>query len=443
MVLFSINLSNPRFWVGTGTLLAAALAVAWVFSPGLPVMIGPWATASTKEAGREVFEHEWEPNDALANGGDGVGPVYNARSCVACHFQGGVGGGGDNAHNVRAFEVLPTANSREVKSGVVHAAAIDPKLQESDALVHQLFPVIKGSTRSNMGNCGVISVPDFDPVVFEEVNSTALFGVGWIDCIPDKAIESNRTHRMLSGAANEMRADFSDLPIGRARYLPDGRLGKLGWKAQAATLEDFVATACSNELGLGTPAKEQAKPLARPDYPASAPDLNRKQFKSLVAFVSTLPRPVEVEPSDSAGKTQAAQGKQLFGSVGCAVCHVPDMGGVKGVYSDFLLYKLEDENGNRDGGGYGSAPSPQFPLPEDHPSPNEWKTPPLWGVADSAPYFHDGKSPTLHDAILRHKGNAKTVSERYEALTPAEKQALLAFLGTLKAPPNAIPVAKK
>ena len=293
MVLFSINLSNPRLWVGTGTLLAAALAVAWVFLPGLPVIIGPWAMASTKAAGQEIFEHEWEPNDALANG-DGVGPVYNAKSCVACHFQGGVGGGGDNAHNVRTFEVMPTANSREVKSGVVHTAAIDPSLQESDFQVHQLFPVIKGSTRSNMGSCGTITVPDFDPVVFEEVSSTALFGVGWIDCISDQAIQSNRTRRLASGAAKEIMADFSDIPIGRLRHLPDGRLGKIGWKAQAATLQEFVATACANELGLGTPSKEQAKPIHHPEYPTSAPDLNRKQFKNLVAFVATLPRPVEI-----------------------------------------------------------------------------------------------------------------------------------------------------
>jgi CxxC motif-containing protein (DUF1111 family) len=441
--MFSINLSNPRLYVGMGTLLACALAVSWVFLPGLPVLIGPWALDSTKAAGKEVFEHEWEPNDSLANGGDGVGPVYNAKSCVACHFQGGVGGGGDNAHNVRTFEVMPTADSPQVRSGVVHATAIDPALQEDDSLVHRLFPILKGSTQTVVSNgcSGTVTIPDFDPVVMQEVNTTALFGAGWIDCISDKAIESNRTRRMAAGAAKEMMADFSDLPIGRLRILPDGRLGKFGWKAQAATLEDFVATACSNELGLGTPSKEQAKPLSRPDYPASAPDLNRKQFNSLVAFVATLPKPVEVAPSNPAELTQATEGKKLFQSTGCAVCHVPELGGVKGVYSDFLLYKLEDENGNGDG-GYG-GPSKQFPLPPEHPSPNEWKTPPLWGVADSAPYFHDGGSPTLQAAILRHQGQAKPVTERYSKMSEAEQQALVAFLRTLKAPPNAAKVAQK
>src|SRR5439155_2207339 len=167
---------------------------------------------------------------------------------------------------------------------------------------------------------------------------------------------------LVASAAKEMAADFSDVPVGRVRQLADGRVGKFGWKGQAATLEDFVATACSSELGLGTPSKEQAKPLHLPNYPSAAPDLNRKQFNSLVAFVSTLPRPVEVAPPDPAARKQAAEGKKLFRAVGCATCHTPDLGGVKGVYSDFLLYTLEDENGNPDGGSYGNLRRDQPPL---------------------------------------------------------------------------------
>ncbi|MGL6096865.1 MAG: di-heme oxidoredictase family protein, partial [Fimbriiglobus sp.] len=69
-----------------------------------------------------------------------------------------------------------------------------------------------------------------------------------------------------------------------------------------------------------------------------------------------------------------------------------------------------------------------------------WKTPALWGVADSAPYFHDGGSATLEDAIVRHRGEAKGVTAAYQKLPPADKAALVAFLKTLKAPPDATPV---
>lgn len=434
--MLSMNLSNQRFWVGTGMLLTCGLAIVWVFSPGLPVLIGPWAFASTRAMGKELFEHEWQPKDTRA-AGDGIGPVFNASSCVACHSQGGIGGGGDLSHNVRTFEVLPTPRSPTVQSGVIHATAIDPTLQESEALVRQLFPVLKGGRRT-VSNCSVVLL-DFDPVLFGEVNSTALFGAGWIDAIPDKAIRSQRTRRMLAIAAKELMLEFSDITPGRLRELPGG-VGKFGWKGQAASLEEFVAGACANELGLGTPVREQVRPLHRPDYPAVAPDLNRKQFRSLVAFVATLPRPVEVSPSDPSLREQANQGKQLFGTLGCATCHVPDMGGVKGVYSDFLLYNLEDENSESI--EYGT-PLPQSPLPDDHPRPSEWKTPPLWGVADSAPYFHDGRSPTLHDAILRHRGDAKSVSARYSKLSTQDQHALLAFLRTLRAPPDASALVKK
>ena len=44
--------------------------------------------------GRELFSRQWRPNDPRCHGGDGLGPVYNATSCVACHGQGGPGARG-------------------------------------------------------------------------------------------------------------------------------------------------------------------------------------------------------------------------------------------------------------------------------------------------------------------------------------------------------------
>src|SRR5262249_36406674 len=150
---------------------------------------------------------------------------------------------------------------------------------------------------------------------------------------------------------------------------------------------------------LGTPKMAQAKPLGQPSYAASAPDLDEKQFGQLVAFVDTLPRPERVTLDNPVARDQAAHGQMVFSSVGCAACHTPDVGGVKEVYSDFLLHTIEDPPPGSipDRGDSGRYPDldPSAPLPEDHPLPSEWKTPPLWGVADSAPYFHDGGSPTL------------------------------------------------
>ena len=64
--------------------------------------------------GRELFVREWLPNDSRAHGGDGLGPVFNDSSCVACHNQGGIGGGGAASKNVDIITAfpLPTAQAR-------------------------------------------------------------------------------------------------------------------------------------------------------------------------------------------------------------------------------------------------------------------------------------------------------------------------------------------
>ena len=70
------------------------LIVWWLCSAGIPVLWGPSASKETYQAGQELFVRDWLPDDPLTQG-DGLGPVYNASSCVECHFQGGIGGGGD------------------------------------------------------------------------------------------------------------------------------------------------------------------------------------------------------------------------------------------------------------------------------------------------------------------------------------------------------------
>ena len=64
------------------------------------------ADAKTLALGRELFEREWLPNDPRAHGGDGLGPVFNESSCVACHNQGGSGGGGAESKNVHLVTAI-------------------------------------------------------------------------------------------------------------------------------------------------------------------------------------------------------------------------------------------------------------------------------------------------------------------------------------------------
>src|SRR5262245_14526302 len=432
--------TGQRRVAGLSFLALAAVVVYWnFFTDGVPILCGPSARASEIAEGRELFEHEWQPNDPLAKG-DGLGPVFNARSCAACHFQGGLGGGGGNEHNATSFEGFARPHDPNLITGTIHHFPVDKAHHDSTKLLRSFYPVIKGRViPPSPGSCsGPTVIPDFDPVHTQTVQATALFGAGWIDLISDRAILRNARNRGMREAVNELKGEFADVPVGRVRHVRGG-VGKFGWKAQFADLDRFVAEACANELGLGTPMTDQARPLSAPGHEAE-PDLDRKQFRALVAFVKTLPKPVEIGNSGV-----AAHGKELFSSVGCAICHVPNLGGVKGIYSDFLLYNLDDPNPRGGGGGdeYRDPP-PQLQLPDrpgSDPHPSEWKTPPLWGVADSAPYMHDGSGGTLRAAILAHQGDAKSVTKNFLALGANDQAVLISFLESLKAPPNAMPLS--
>lgn len=420
--------TTMRRRVGYGLLVFCGASLVWYLMPGVPVLRAPSASAETINAGRALFEHEWQPYDPLAHSGDGLGPVFNGKSCAQCHFQGGVGGGGSSKRNVNAFVVHPTVRDPEVKTGVVHAFAVGSQFQETPALLGSLYPIVKGGTRVVSG-CSVV-IQDFNPVEQVSINTTALFGAGWLDRISTQSVLLNYRSRSVSQITAELGGNFTGVGAGRLPSLPDGRIGKFGWKGQFATLKEFVATACAVEVGLGNPLKEQASPLGRSEPTKSEPDLDADQFAALVAFVDTLPRPVRILPDDPALRSEAATGERLFNTVGCAVCHVPSLGGVEGVYSDLLLYDLED----REAASHYASATNEAEWPRDLPRPEEWKTPPLWGVADSAPYFHDGASPDLPSAIERHKGAAAPVTARYRQLNRAEQAAIVTFLKTLRAP---------
>src|SRR5262249_39940693 len=147
------------------------------------------ATPEEVARGRVLFLHEWEPlppdssktDELVQEGGDGLGPVFNARSCVACHSQGGVGCGGDNRHNVSTFAVVPTKVRPTFHAGVIHAAAVSTTALETPAEVSKRFPIVQGERRVVSG-C-LVTLPAFNPVSFTSINTPALFGAGRIDQI--------------------------------------------------------------------------------------------------------------------------------------------------------------------------------------------------------------------------------------------------------------------
>ncbi len=79
---------------------AGIVARAEEQKPAAPTKSVVYTTTQAVPDGKELFQREWIPNDPRSHGGDGLGPVFNDSSCVACHNLGGPGGGGAASKNV-------------------------------------------------------------------------------------------------------------------------------------------------------------------------------------------------------------------------------------------------------------------------------------------------------------------------------------------------------
>ncbi len=416
-----------------------ALAVALVL-PGLRVLT--WAgprviavEAAAVETGKMLFEHEWKVNDPLS-GGDGLGPVFNAKSCVACHGSPSIGGASGKEHNVTMYTILPPQPGGAIRQGVVHASAVDRKYRESLIQVDPRLPDESHPTFGPMGNRGGRALFGFGfsiptNIVLSQRNTPALYGAKWIDEIPDRVIVAQEKKQHLQWGLAP--ASSEQLPVGRALRLPDGRVGKFGWKAQSASLLEFVQAACANELGLSNPTQPQPNPIGQPQYVAKGVDLTAEQCQQMTDFLYALARPVQKAPADATARSSADAGQALFHQIGCADCHTPNLGSIDGLYSDLLLHRMGlDLQG---GGFYYGSPTPiPTSVASTLPMADEWRTPPLWGVADSAPYLHDGRANTLDEAITLHGGQGERSAIAYGRLSQQQREQVVAFLKTLRAP---------
>ncbi len=385
-------------------------------------------------AGRDLFNHEWTVNDPLS-GGDGVGPVFNANSCLACHNQGGGGGGGPVERNVTVYGLASGANrqDRPVPSvGVIHSNAIDPKFQETLNMAHPGLPRQKTMPLAQLIDRSRVTLPA--GVTVTQRNTPALFGDGLLDAVPEASLHAEqRRNSELARLTGLSRAKDAQIR-GRVARLPDGRLGRFGWKGEFASLDDFVRAACANELGLSNPTRPQVTSLANRDYATKGVDLTDAQCLLIGDFLRELPKPVQALPADASARAHVANGSKQFEAIGCADCHTPALGSIEGFYSNLLMHDMGPELASSTG-YYGEPPAaPSEGLGPPPPIANEWRTPPLWGVADSAPYLHDGRAATLEAAIARHAGESSGVIARFQELPGGDQADIVAFLKTLRSP---------
>ncbi len=412
-------------------------------------------TTEEQERGGRLFAKEWVAGDPGSRGGDGLGPVYNDTSCIACHGMGAPGGAGPESKNVVLVTLArndcgPTGSldrllpvEKGARSAVLHRYSTDPEYDawrgrvmgggsgngpggapgnNSDPVEQRIASVLrrKSDARrpSDSSASPSMSGSNFG---FVERNTPPLFGLGWIDDVPSEVLEA-------------MAASQPPAVRGRLGRTRDGQIGRFGWKAQIPSLHEFVRMACANELGLEVPGHSQpVSPLA-PGSKAKGLDLSEADCDALVSYIRTLPAPVAIDPDGPQGNRDLRDGRRLFEDAGCAVCHVPSLGEARGLYSDLLLHDLGQSLGDP-GSSYG-LDGPDTPQ---SPSPREWRTPPLWGYRDSGPYLHDGRARDLEEAIALHGGQAKDSARRFFSLSSRDRAQVEAFLKSLVAPAAAAP----
>ena len=214
-------------------------------------------------------------------------------------------------------------------------------------------------------------------------------------------------------------------------------------------------TACSLELGLTVPGHPQSQRVLLSEgkalnfgekRPTPSEDLTQEQCDALTFYVAGLSAPTSARAATLDQAKSIQRGQVLFEKTGCVICHVPDVGPAAGLYSDLLLHDM---------GPNLFDPLPAVPELNEQTLPSgvgyygpvielvknittnihqEWRTPPLWGVANSAPYLHDGRAATLEQAIQYHGGEGQRAAEAFRTLKPDERKDLIQFLNSLTAP---------
>jgi len=334
---------------------------------GAPIADLPPDQRQRFERGRTLFDRDFSLTE-------GVGPLFNGDACRSCHFDpviGGAGPGGVDAMRQDAAQGEDTALPR-------HATSADRPEPAPSA------------------------------VFFERRQTPTTLGLGLLERIPRETIE----------ARSDPDDENQDGIAGRTHRLPDGRLGRFGWKGNVPSIREFVRDALSGELGMTVPGEPGFTFGRTADEDGVAdPEIDSETIDEIAVFIALLGPP----PRTRTDPSREDEGESVFNRTGCAECHVPLLRTADGqevrAYTDLLLHDVAEPG----------APG----IVDGQAGAHDFRTPPLWGLAHSAPYFHDGRADTIEQAIQSHAGEATGARTNFTALSDTERQALLAFLSSL------------
>ncbi|TMB39436.1 MAG: hypothetical protein E6J55_22835, partial [Deltaproteobacteria bacterium] len=258
---------------------------------------------------------------------------------------------------------------------------------------------------------------------------------------------------------------------------PDLTIRPFGWKGHQATLRDIAEESLHIHQGLlsnriqlavrdGTldPGPYGKGPWYDVDEDGVSLEIDPGMLTTVVGYLAQLEVPVIRPPRDPGLLDVWAAGRSRFDEIGCAGCHTPtleledtkldarqpaepdraafiidvakDGDGPKiepkyaGYVTSYLVPLFSDLK-RHDMGAALATPAPQGTIPA-----RVFLTRPLWGLAETAPYLHDGRAPTVHDAIVLHGGEATRARDAYLALDEPARASVRVFLTSLSREPK-------
>ena len=391
--------------------------------------------------GKSFFRIPWVEAPSATTARDGLGPLFSANTCIACHPGNGAGiavrqdGRVDRSLVMRlGLERRPDDPRTGFLPDPVYGAQLS--INAVHGVAYEGRPTVRYRDRNGTYPDGTLYTLHVPRYALESLNygplspdthaaahlAPALVGLGALERIPEAAIiayedPEDRDGDGISGRANRVYSPRTNRM----------ELGRFTWKAGAPSVRFQVANAMHNDMGLTTTlypgenctgAQHACQDAPRGRHPIDVPDI---RLDAVTFYVTSLRIPKQRNPAAN------AEGAALFSGVGCAKCHVPgyetDDGMTIHPYSDLLLHDMG------------------APLSDGHRTfragPSEFRTPPLWGaglrgkISAQARYLHDGRARTLEEAVLWHGGEAATVKRNFMALEADARKKLLRFVGSL------------
>lgn len=430
-----------RYWAG-GRVGTVEVATDGAFSLPLPSLIGDAERQFFR--GRALFRDQWVTAPASTQTRDGLGPVFNARACFACHQKDGRGRGPEDGADfvegvVRLSMTMPSGEIQPEPNygGQLQPSGIYGVPGEGRPKVY--YRTIEGAYGD--GQPYSLRQPELvvEALALGPLSETVLtsarvapmmIGLGLLEAIPEAEILAVADPDDLDGDGISGRANRVDDVSGGALAL-----GRFGWKSNQPTVTQQTAGAFGGDLGLTTrlfplgpcgPTDEAC--LAAPS--GGDPEVLDTILEDVAFYSMALGVPAPRDLDDP----EVGAGERVFKEMGCESCHrsgwtlgASELAQVEGEtiwpYTDLLLHDLGEGLADR--------------RPDFEANGQEWRTAPLWGlgllgqVNGHQTLLHDGRARSFAEAILWHGGEGEAAKERFRSADAATRAALLHFLESL------------